>query len=322
MPQATGSNAKLIFDQETTFGTTPASPNATIVPFKSEGFAADTELITSDIITGNRNQRATMYGNKSVKGQFSTELSPYMGTFLKHLLGGVTTTGASAPYTHVIKVGALPVSLCFEKQFLDLTTPQYFLYNGCRINSASFDFKPSGPIDLSFDLVGQKRTVGTASFDSTPADLGHTPFEGYMGALQEGGSTIAIVTAAKIDISNDLQSDLYTIGGGGLVYGLPEGKSKVSGTISAIFDSMTLLNKAIQRTESSLKMTLTQGTGAGTAGNEQIEIFIPELKFKEVDPVIKDSKGIMIELPFEAYYQDGADASQMVITLKNTQATI
>jgi len=320
MAQVTGSNCKLVYDVESTFGTTPGTPNATVIPFKSEGFSADIEQLSSDVITGNRNATAAFTGNTSVKGSISTELDPYMGTLLKHLVGSVTTSGASAPYTHVLKVGSLPTSLCFEKQFTDLT--QYFLYNGCRINKGSFDFKPAGVIDTSFDIVGQKRTISGTPIDATATDAGHTPFEGFQAAILEGGSAIATVTACKIDIENDIQSDLYTIGGGGLVSSLPEGMSKVTGSLTAVFDSMTLLNKAINSTESSLKITLAQGTGAGTAGNESIEFFIPELKFKASDPTIKDAKGIMIELPFTAYYTNSTEASSIQITLKNTSATI
>ena len=320
MAQVTGSNCKLIVDQETTFGTTPASPAAVLVPFKDEGFQASTETITSDIITGDRNQRSPMYGNTSVKGSFSTELSAYMGLYLKHLLGSVTTTGTGPSYTHVFKVGALPVSLCFEKQFPDLT--QFFLYNGCRISKGSFDFKPAGPVATSFDLVGRKRTISGTSFDATPTDLGHIAFEGFSAELLEGGTKIAIVTGTKFDIDNDIQSDLYTIGGGGLVHSLPEGKNKTSGNLTAVFDSMDLLNKAIARQTTSLKLTLSLGTGAGTSGNESIEFLIPELKLQETDPIIKDSKGIMLDLPFSAFYNASTEASSIQITLKNTQASI
>lgn len=322
MAQVQGSNCKLIFAEETTFGVTPTTPAATNVNFKDEGFQADTELLKSEVLGGDRNSKMAMAGKVTVKGSFSTELNPTHGTFLKHLIGTVTTTGASAPYTHVIKVGALPESMCFEKAFPDLDTPQYFLYNGMRINKGSFDFKPAGPVAASFDLAGRERTISGTSIDETPTDNGHNPFTGFEAELQEGGVSIGIVTALKFDIDNDLQTDLYVIGGGGKVHSIPAGKNKVSGTMTTIFADMGTLNKAIAKTESSLKITLTHGTGAGTTGNESIEFFIPELKLKESDPVIKDAKGIMLEVPFEAYYNDSASASTIVVTIKNTLATI
>lgn len=320
MATVNGSNCKIIVDQEATFGTTPAVPDSQLIPFKSEGFALDIELLSSSVITGNRNASKPVTGKRSVKGSLATELNPYMGVLLKHLIGAVTTTGASAPYTHVIKVGALPTSLCFEKQFPDIT--QFFLYNGVRVSKGSFQFSPSGFVDTSFDFVGQKETISGTSIDSTPRDLGHLAFEGFEAAILEGGSSIAVVTQIKLDIENSLQSDLYTIGGGGIVGSIPAGKVKVSGTLTAIFDAITLYNKAVNGTESSLKVTLTHGTGLGTAGNESIEFLLPELRFKASTPAIKDDKALMLEMPFEAYYDNSAETSSVQITLMNTQATL
>lgn len=320
MPQVTGSNCKLIYDVESVFGTTPASPAAILAYFKDEGFAQDIEQISSNIIRGNRNPSQPVFGNKSVKGSLSTELAPFgQAVLFKHLMGSVATTGTTN-YTHTFKIGALPTSLCFEKQFNDLT--KFFLYNGVRVAKASFDLKPSGFIDVSFDFVGQKETVSGTSIDATPTDLGHSPFEGFNGAVLEGGSSIGTVTALKFDIDNDIQTDLFTIGGGGLVHSLPEGNVKVSGSATVIFDSTTLYEKAVAGTESSIKATLTKGTGDGSAGNEYFEILIPELRYKPSTPVIKDSKGIMLELPFEAYYSNSSEASAIQLILKNTQATI
>lgn len=320
MPTVNGSNCKLIADQEATFGTTPVVPDAQVIPFKSEGFAQDIELISSNVITGNRNPTKPVTGKRSVKGSLSTELNPYMGVLLKHLLGAVTTTGASAPYTHVLKVGALPTSLCFEKQFVDIT--QFFLYNGVRINKGGFQFGSSGFIDTTFDFAGQKETISGVSIDATPRDLGHLAFEGFEAAILEGGVSIASVTTVKLDIENALQTDLYTIGGGGIVGSIPAGKVKVSGSLTAIFDSITLYNKALNGTESALKLTLTHGTGLGTAGNEKIEFLVPELRFKASTPTIKDDKALMIEMPFEAYYDNGTETSSVQITLMNTQAVL
>lgn len=316
-----GSNCKLIYDQETTFGTTPASPDALIIAFKDEGFTQDIELITSDVMTGNRNASAPVAGNRSVKGSLSTELSAYgQARLFKNLLGGLTTTGTGPAYIHTFKVGALPVSMCFEKQITDLT--KFFLYNGVRISKGSLEFKPAGFIATSFDFVGQKETVSGASFDATATDLGHNPFEGFQGAILEGGVSIGTVTSLKVDIDNDIQSDLYTIGGGGVVAALPAGKVKVSGSATVIFDSTTLYDKAVAGTESSIKVTLTKGLGDGTTGNESFELLIPELRFKASTPVIKDSKGLMLDLPFEAYYSNSTEATSIQVVLKNTQATI
>lgn len=319
MAQATGSNAQIIYDVEATFGTTPASPDAKLLPFLTDTLSRKRPLITSNIIRQNRNPTKAVRGNVDAGGSINTELNPFMGVFLKHLLGSATV-GGGPPYTHTIKVAALPVSLCIEKGFTDLA--QYFLYNGCRVNKGHFEFKSDGYIPFNLDFLAQKRTIAAASFDATATDLGHLPFEGFEASITEGGSAIAYVSEVVFDVENDLDPSNYVIGGVGLRRAIPEGKTKVSGTLTALFESITLYNKAVNFTESSLAITLSRGSGAGSAGNESLVITIPELVYEEDDPPISGPKGIMTNMKFEAFYDNDAAASAIHMLLKNTQATL
>jgi hypothetical protein len=83
-----------------------------------------------------------------------------------------------------------------------------------------------------------------------------------------------------------------------------------------------MFNKALRFTETSLKLIWKHGTGAGTAGNESLELLIPELKFSRETPVIEGPKGILYRGPFEAYYSDSVQATAIQLILKNAQATI
>lgn len=166
-------------------------------------------------------------------------------------------------------------------------------------------------------------TLGSASIDTSYTDNGHSPFDGFsIGTLQEGGSDVAVVKDVEITLDNDLDGDNYVIGGGGIRRSLPEGIVKVSGTINALFEDLTMFNKALRFTETSLKIIWKHGTGAGTAGNESLELLIPEMKFSRETPVIEGPKGILYRGPFEAYYSDSSEASAIQIILKNAQATI
>ncbi|MEW6263382.1 MAG: phage tail tube protein [Thermodesulfobacteriota bacterium] len=166
-------------------------------------------------------------------------------------------------------------------------------------------------------------TLGATPLDSSVTDPGHSPWDGFaVSTLQEGGSDIAVVTAVDLSLENDLDGDSYVVGGGGVRQSLSDGKAKVSGTLTALFDSMTLYNKAIKYTESSLKIVYKHGTGAGTAGNEYLEILVPELYFSKETPAIEGPKGVLFKGPFEAFYDNGADASAMKIVLMNAEATI
>jgi len=88
----------------------------------------------------------------------------------------------------------------------------------------------------------------------------------------------------------------------------------ITGTVKAFFENATLLNKAINGTESSLQITLINGVYS-------LDILLSELKYERSSPSIENSKGILIELPFTAYYQDDANNTACKVTLINTQAS-
>jgi hypothetical protein len=166
-------------------------------------------------------------------------------------------------------------------------------------------------------------TLGGKPLDSSITDPGHSPWDGFsITTVQEGGSDIAYVQSIDLDIENDLDLSNYVIGGGGIRRTVQEGKVKVSGTVTMLFESMATYTKAMRSTESSLKIIYAHGTGAGTAGNEYLELFIPEIYFAKETPVIEGPQGILYKGPFEAFYDDDAGASAITITLKNAEATI
>ena len=66
-----------------------------------------------------------------------------------------------------------------------------------------------------------------------------------------------------------------------------------------MFESVTLYNKAINNTESSIKVTCTRGAGDGGAGAEYTEFLIPELTYTPKSPMITGPLGVFTELNFE-----------------------
>jgi hypothetical protein len=322
MAQAQGSSSQIVIQEETTFKTDPVTPNVYRIHFISESLRYSRGLETSETIQANRNPGAPARLDSDVAGDITVELQAYIGLLLKGLFGSVTTSGASSPYTHTFKIGSSLPSFVVEKGFTDLG--HYFKYNGVKVNRCSFDITRAGFQRMAFGLLGAKETVGTDPFDATPTDLGKKSFDGFaIATLEEGGSAIANVTAITgLTIENDLDPDSYVLGGLGERVSLPAGRVKVTGTITALFENLTLYNKAKNNTESSLKVVFNLGTGAGTAGNESLEFKISELIYSPNAPVISGPRGVLVEQPFEAYYDDGAEATSIQCILKSSQAAI
>jgi hypothetical protein len=320
MAQAQGSKAYLALQKETTFGTDPGVPTLIKIPFSSESIGRSIGLETNDHITGNRNNSAPVRGNTDVAGGISFNLGAYPGELLLGALGSVATTGAG-PYVHTIKVGNSLPSFTIEKGFADIS--QFFKYNGCKVGKFSLTATSSGFQKASIDIMGAKETASGTSFDATLTDLGDTPFDGFLlGSVLEGGSSISGLTEISLMIDNDLDGDTFTLGSTGTRGSINEGKAKVSGTIKGFFENLSLYNKAVNQTESSLSFTYSRGTGLGSAGNESVSFEVPELVYSVKTPAVTGPKGIYFELEFQGYYGNDADASALVVVLKNTQTTL
>lgn len=309
--QQQGVNVRIIFDSETTFKSDPVVPDALVLPYVSESLRMSRNLITSNTIRSDRNPQKPVRGNEEVAGDISIELAPQYGRLLRHIFGTeVVTSGAGLIRTHTYTIGNLPTGMVIEKGFDDLNPAQYFKYNGCRISQFSFSGKAEGMIDCSVTIMGAKETTGTSSFDETPRDLGHTPFDGFEASVAEGATTLGNVTQIDFTIDNNLDGDTYVIDGTGERHSLPAGWAKVTGTVTALFDSMDLYNRAVNHEETSITLHLTKGNGDGASpGNEKLSFYFDEVVFSPNAPVVSGPTGVVVELPFEAYYNDDAEAS-------------
>lgn len=157
-------------------------------------------------------------------------------------------------------------------------------------------------------------TVGATPFASALTDISLLKFSNFQGTIEEGGSQLAIVTEASLNVDFGLDGNNYTIGGGGYRTELPEGYLQVSGSIKAFFKDTVLLNKAINNTKTSLNFKFTNG--AHSLGFKMEEVII-----QQTSPGIESEKGIMINLPFKAFYNNGTGGSVIVATLVNDYAS-
>jgi len=322
MAQARGSNARIIIQKETTFKTQPTPASPELVYFRSETLRSSRNLITTETIRGDRNDVKPVLGNVDVNGDIVMELHPYTGLFWYGALGKVTTTGTTVPYTHTITVGTSIPSFFIEKGFTDLGV--YDQYLGCKVNSLKLNIVPEGFQEMTVTFMGVKENIATSTFSATPTDRGFTPYSGFaIATVEEGGTALGYATAIdSLTINNNLDGNSYVIGGSGERRYIPEGVVTVTGTLRVLFESKDLYQKALNSTESSLKIVYKFGTGAGSAGNEYLEIYIPELIYQPQAPTISGRGGILVELPFQAYYENSTDATAIKVTLKNTQATL
>ena len=311
---ARGGKSRLAICYESVFGTTPSSPDGILIPINSSSIAAKQNLIDPATITGRRDVVQPARGNIDVSGSVVVPIDEVsIGYWLKAMFGGTTASGELDPYTHVFKVGDSQPSLVMEQQFPDATV--YELFNGCKVSKFAMSMAMNNnELTASIDIMGAKRTLGSSSFDGTLTSPVITKYSGFQGSVEEGGSAAANIVSADINIDFGLDGDMFALGGNGVRADIVEGLVTVTGTIRAFFANNTLLNKAINGTESSIKLKLANGA------NRSLEFYMEEVLFEQTSPAIEGSKGIMIDLPYRAYYQNGNGNSIVVATLKNGQA--
>ena len=322
MPQARGSQLVVGLYDETTYATDPGTPTGTLLHVDSCGLSAKSGLSDNEVLHSSRTVTKPARGKIDVSGALPGKIYPEaFAKLLKHTLGSVATSGAG-PYTHVITIGAsLPVGMLIERDNgSNLSgSGRYEKFNGCRVADASFTFPQEGWPTASLNLRGAKRVAAAAPLDATYDDLGYSPFHSFEATVQEGGGALAIATAIDFKLMNGLDENGYAIGTRER-RNLHEGRTMVTGTLTAMFEDQTLLDKAINSTESSLKITLTRGTGLGSAGNESIEFFLQNLMYELDSPAVEGPQGILVKLPFKVY-RSGANLG-LQATVKNAIATL
>lgn len=89
---------------------------------------------------------------------------------------------------------------------------------------------------------------------------------------------------------------------------------KITGNIKAFFENRLLLDKAVRGDKSSLKFILTNQ-------EHSLELFLPEVIYERTSAGIEGAKGIMIELPFTAFYDNNMQEAAVIATLINGQAS-
>lgn len=312
MAQATGANARFSFVQESTWGTTPGSPSMKLLKAAGygESLGAEIELLKSNAINSNRSVEIVRGGNIKVKGGIPLEVAALgLGTILKNALGTNVTTGAG-PYVHTMKRGALPAGMSIEKGFVDLA--QYFVFTGSKINALNLSIPNNGLVTGSLDVIAKQMSAPSGTSLGTPTATTHVPFTEWEAVCKEGGS-VATFLNMNLSITNNL--DAVEALGSRYIASLMETKGEVTGEVTLMFDSVTVMNKWLNETSSSLQVTLTNAANS-------FDVLVPNIRYiGDATPKIQSEKGVVLPLKFQGIY-DSVTGTDIQFTLTNTETTV
>lgn len=316
MGQELGWKAYLAMMLETTFKTSPGSPNTTRLPIYSCSVKPSQMPQVTNLLQGIRNPSSPTYGEIDVTGDIVVPMDHIgFGYWLTAIFGAPTTTGASDPYTHVWKVGTSQPSFLIERAFASLATAQYEVFNGLKVSRMSVSFETTGEIRVTLTVMGAKQTISTSQYDSSPNTFTVTTYNSAQMAIEEGGSSIAYLKKVDLNIDFGLDGDTVCIGSSAERTGINEGLVSISGSVEGLFQDVGIFTKANAKTESSLKVTVT------SSASRNIEIFVPELLYDKTSPGQDGPAGMKFTTDYVGYYENGADASAVKITMKNGVAS-
>ena len=300
MTFAQGSRSALAFGTQADFET-PATTFARL-PIKTHTLDLTKDRLQGADLQADRMPRVSRHGNRSAAGSIEVDLRKgNYDAFLESAL--LSTFDTSDELT----VGTTPKFFTIEDRMEDIA--QYRLFTGMTVSTLSINIAPNQMVNTTFEMVGRNMTVsGTA--ETVSAATTNSPFDSYNGAMYEGGvatsNLINIVSGINFTVTNSFAPT--NVIGSDITPFLEYGRSIIEGTVSVYAEDMALVNKFLNETESEIQVSVDDPSGSNA-----YTFYFPRVKYNGANLPLPNEQSRMIEMPFEALYDDTA-TTQMVIT--------
>ncbi len=322
-----GSAVKVALYDEVTYKSTTSVTNGMLAYYTECSLAASRNNVQPNTISTDRSRAKPGAGNVDVSGNLNVEMAPEtIGFYLRHCLGAPVTTGASAPYTHTFRPSALPVGLIVERDWTANIASKVEQFLGCRVGQATIDIPQEGAATLQMQLQGAKYTITTAPLDASLGDTGHTGWFAPDCAVLIGGSASTVVKSVQFTINNNMDGGRYALGSAGERIDMPEGFADVTGSCTVIVDATlfsAFIDKANARTDTSLEVTLTFGTGDGSAaGKEKLSLKLDHAIIELATPPISSPGGMEVTFNFTSFRSGSTDKGLVAVLLSPLADTL
>ena len=294
-----GSRTQLLRIAEVTWGTTPATPNMTKGRFTDVTLDPVMPMIESKEIRSDRMASDVRGTTLNGEGEVGFEFCPAdFDDILEAALGGTWAT-------NVLKAGTNQKSFTMEVGHLGIA--QYKLLKGCLIDKLSLSIKPNAIVTGKYSVISKDFAIaGTTAASATTAASTNSPYDAQNASMvvKEGGTTSAIITGLDFTLENGTSK--APVLGTKTLAGLQFGRSRITGTLTAMFQDAVLLGKFLNETPSSIEVTLSNGTKSHA-------LKFGAVKYTGGKSGVNTEDLLAVELPFTALY-DATTASNLQIT--------
>lgn len=301
MSFAQGSRSQLAYVVEAVYGTTPVTPSMIELPINTHSLSMSKEVLTSEEIRSDRMTTVSRHGARQVGGDITVEFrADDYDDFLESAMFSTFNVDS------LIKTGTTLKSLTLEDGMLDVT--QYRTFTGCVVNTFSMSLSVNSMVTATFGMVGKDGVFSGTPLDADITEAsGNDPYDGnnFIATIKEGGSTIATVSSLEFTLDNGINPTFVL--GSNTTPQLEYGRADISGTLTAYFEDLTLINKFINETESSLEFQLDDNV----SGNIYKFLF-PKIKYNGGDLPLENEQSRILSMPFIAL-RDEVEETNLLI---------
>lgn len=244
---------------------TPATPVAAsdFIPVNKDSLKP-VDIIAPLMDNGLRGSMTDNYNY--IQGRRHTEIdvagpvfADTVGYWVGGVLGSVSTSGVSAPYTHAI---TLKNATTGDAQPTSFTLEDYYVsgnrfYPGCKVTEFSMTFNSDGMLEYTAKLMGHPSQTTTAA---APSFSSVTPTPVWRGTVSIGGSPLGYTTNGTVTMTRKAEA-IFGISSDQGPYEVFVGALDATGNLTFVMENDDQLTNFLTNTQPALTFTWAQGTG-------------------------------------------------------------
>lgn len=201
----------------------------------------------------------------------------------------------------------------FEHYHEDLDIAR--LFTECRVHGYRMSLPATGMATIEIPVMGRGMKVletSASPYFTSPTAAGTTGIAAAVnGVLLVGGTAVGVVTA--VELNAEVAGSAPAVVGQNFVPDIILGRFRLSGQVTALFDSATLLSNFLNESEVGLLVRLDASSSANT---DAVSIYLPRIKFGGAAVPATGEGEQTVTLPFTALLYSGATAGVPASTIR------
>jgi hypothetical protein len=196
------------------------------------------------------------------------------------------------------------------------------MFTECRIGGFNLALPSTGMSTIEIPVMGRDMETasgGSAPFFGSPTAATSTGLLAAVnGLVRVGGVNVGVVTGASVNYQMEMTGPAVV--GQNFVPEIFLGRSRVSGSLTAFFEDLTMVNYFKNETEVEVLLYLTASSSA-TA--DAMTVYMPRVKFGGADVSMDGEAGMSVTMPFTAlkYATAGAGIEATTLRITDTAAS-